>query len=196
DLGCVIAYAIERSAIGGKNVIRGALTLPLLAPSLVQAIGLLFLLGHSGLISRWTGWEIEIYGFWGLLIADIFWALPQAVMILQAALRNADARYYDAAEVMGASSWRQFFDITLPNTKFGLLSSAFVVFSLTITDFGNAFVIGGQYNVLAIEIYNQVVGQMDFGMGSVVGILLLLPSLFSIYIPREATQRQFGGVAE
>src|SRR5699024_2090231 len=110
--------------------------------------------------------------------------------------RNADARYYDAAEVMGASSWRQFFDITLPNTKFGLLSSAFVVFSLTITDFGNAFVIGGQYNVLAIEIYNQVVGQMDFGMGSVVGILLLLPSLFSIYIQRVATQRQFGGVAE
>src|SRR5690625_1619096 len=71
-LGFVIAYAIERSALRGKNVIRGALTLPLLAPSLVQAIGLLFLLGHSGLVSRWTGWEFNIYGFWGLLIADVF----------------------------------------------------------------------------------------------------------------------------
>ncbi|KAG1444113.1 hypothetical protein G6F57_017895 [Rhizopus arrhizus] len=49
-----------------------------------------------------------------------------------------DARYYDAAEVMGASGTRQFFDITLPNCKFGLLSAAFVVFVITITDFGNA----------------------------------------------------------
>lgn len=195
-LGFILAYALERSALRGKNLIRGALTLPLLAPSLVQGIGLLFLLGRSGLIARWTGWDIDIYGFWGLLIADVFWALPQAVMILQVDLRNADARYYDAAEVMGASSWRQFFDITLPNAKFGLLSASFVVFILTITDFGNAFVIGGNYNVLAMEIYNQVTGQMDFGMGSVVGILLLLPSLVAVYIERVASQRQFGGTSE
>lgn len=194
-LGFVIAYALERSAIRGKSVIRGALNLPLLAPSLVQAIGLLFILGRGGLVARWTGWDLNIYGFWGLLISDVFWALPQVILILQAALRNADARYYDAAEVMGASSWRQFFDITLPNTKFGLLSAAFVAFVLTITDFGNAFVIGGNFNVLAMEIYNQVVGQLDFGMGSVVGIMLLLPSLGAVYIQRVASQRQFGGTA-
>lgn len=194
-LGFAIAYSMERSAMRGKQVIRGALNLPLLAPSLVQGIGLLFILGRGGLVARWTGWDMNIYGFWGLLIADVFWALPQVVMILQAALRNADARYYDAAEVMGASSWRQFFDITLPNTKFGLLSAAFVAFVLTITDFGNAFVIGGNFNVLAMEIYNQVVGQLDFGMGSVVGIMLLLPSLVAVYIQRVASQRQFGGTA-
>ena len=195
-LGFVIAYALERSAVPGKNLIRVALVLPLLAPSLVQALGLLFILGRNGLVHKWTGWDIDIYGFWGLLIADIFYALPQAVMILQAALRNADARYYDAAEVMGASSWRQFFDITLPNTKFGLLSAAFVVFVVTITDFGNAMVIGGNYRVLATEIYNQVSGQMDFGMGSVIGMLLLLPSLVAVYIERVASQRQFGGGSE
>ncbi len=194
-LGFFIAYGLDRSCMRGKTIVQFALVLPLLAPSLVQGLGLIFLLGRNGLVHRWTGWDIDIYGFWGLLISNVFYALPQAVLILQAALRNMDARYYDAAEVMGASGPRQFFDITLPNCKFGLLSAAFVVFVITITDFGNAAVIGGNYRVLATEIYSQVSGQMNFGMGSVVGILLLLPSLISVQIERVASQRQFGSTA-
>lgn len=194
-LGFFIAYGLDRSCMRGKPAVKLALVLPLLAPSLVQGLGLIFLLGRNGLVHRWTGWEIDIYGFWGLLISNVFYALPQAVLILQAALRNMDARYYDAAEVMGASSARQFFDITLPNCKFGLLSAGFVVFVITITDFGNAAVIGGNYRVLATEIYSQVSGQMNFGMGSVVGILLLLPSLISVQIERVASQRQFGSAS-
>lgn len=194
-LGFAIAYGLDRSCMRGKRIVQLALVLPLLAPSLVQGLGLIFILGRNGLVHRWTGWEIDIYGFWGLLISNVFYALPQAVLILQAALRNMDARYYDAAEVMGASSTRQFFDLTLPNCKFGLLSAGFVVFVITITDFGNAAVIGGNYRVLATEIYSQVSGQMNFGMGSVVGILLLLPSLISVQIERVASQRQFGSAS-
>ena len=194
--GFAIAFALQRSGIGGKKYLKGALSLPLLAPSLVQALGLLFLLGRNGLIHKWTGLDIEIYGFWGLLIANILYGLPQAVLIIEAALRQSDARYYEAAEILGASRWRQFFDITLPNAKFGLLSAGFVVFTVTITDFGNAAVIGGNYRVLATEIYSQVVGQMNFGMGAVIGIILLLPTLVAVYIERVASQRQFGGSSE
>src|SRR5690606_14362465 len=120
-LGFPIAYALERSRIWLKPWVRLSLLLPLLAPSLVQGLGLLFLLGRNGLLYQWTGIEQNIYGYWGLLISDVFYALPQAIMIIQAALRNADARYYDAATVMGATPRQQFFDITLPNCKFGLL---------------------------------------------------------------------------
>lgn len=87
-------------------------------------------------------------------------------------LRQSDTRQYEAANVLGATDWRQFLDITLPGVRYGILSAAFVVF--TITDFGNAVVIGGDFSVLATEIYSQVSGQMKFGMGAVVGILLLL----------------------
>lgn len=155
-LGFAIAYALERTRIPGKSAVRVGLLLPLLAPSLVQGLGLLFILGRNGLIYRWTGIEQDVYGFWGLLLSDIFYALPQAVMIIQATLRNADMRYYDAATVMGANPAQQFFHITLPNCKFGVLSAAFVVFTITITDFGNAAVIAGNYRVLATEIFNQV----------------------------------------
>ena len=69
--------------------------------------------------------------------------------------------------MLGAGGWRQFLDITLPGVRFGLMSAGFVVFTITITDFGNAVVIGGDFPVLATEIYSQVSGQMKFGMGAV-----------------------------
>jgi iron(III) transport system permease protein len=195
-LGFAIAYMLQRTTIIGQWLITVALVLPLLAPSLVQALGLLFLFGRNGLVNQYTGWDLQIYGLWGLVISNSMYALPQAVMIIQASLRHSDVRYYDAAMVMGASPWRRFVDITLPNAKFGLISAAFVVFTVTITDFGNAAVIGGNYQVLATEIYAQVVGQMNFNMGAVIGIFLLIPTLIAFYIEKVASQRQFGGGSE
>jgi iron(III) transport system permease protein len=195
-LGFMLAYAIERSGMAGKGFVSAVLYLPVFAPSLVLGLGLIFLLGRNGLLGKFFGIHVEIYGFPGLLLANTLYALPQAVIILRAALRQADARYYDAAAVMGAGAWRQFWDITLPGVKFGLLSAGFVVFTLTITDFGNAVVLGGDYPLLAIEIYNQVSGQMKFGVGAAVGMLLLLPTGLSLYIERVASKRQAGGQAD
>lgn len=189
-LGFIIAHGLHRCVFPGKNIIRIAIVLPLLAPSLVQALGLIFILGRNGIVSQITGIEIDIYGFWGLLIANTLYGLPQAVMIISAALVLLDARIYEAADVMGASPVRQFRDLTLPAVIFAILSAAFVVFTITITDFGNAAVIGGDYSVLATEIYSQVIGQRNFNMGAVVGIMLLLPTVLSYYIERRAMKRQ------
>lgn len=192
-LAFVVAYGMERTCMPGRNFVGMALALPMLAPSLVLGLGLIFLLGRNGIGGKMLGVRPEIYGFWGLLIADVLYALPQAVLIVRASLRQGDARQYDAAEVLGATPWRQFRDITLPQARYGLLSAAFVVFTITITDFGNAVVIGGNFPVLATEIYNQVSGQMKFGMGAVVGLLLLAPAALSIFIERFAARRAGAG---
>ncbi|SIT80642.1 ABC transporter permease subunit [Pontibaca methylaminivorans] len=187
--GFLIALGLYRCSFRGKWIIRGAIILPLLAPSLVQGLGLIFLLGRNGLVNRFFGTEMDIYGFWGLLIANTLYALPQAVMIIGAALVLLDARVYEAAEVLGTRPLRQFRDLTLPAAKYGILSATFVVFTITITDFGNAAVIGGDYSVLATEIYSQVVGQRNFNLGAVVGIMLLLPTVLSYYIERQTSRR-------
>lgn len=189
SLGLVMAYAMSRTRMPLKWLVSLALVLPLLAPSLVQALGLIFMFGRNGLLTKITGIEMQVYGLPGLVMANTIYALPQAVMILMVALRHADRRQYDAALMLGASPWRRFMDITLPGLRFGLLSAAFVCFSVTITDFGNAAVIGGGYPVLASEIYSQVVGQMNFNMGAVVGILLLIPTLLAFYLEKIAAQR-------
>lgn len=189
-LGFLVAYGLTFTAMPAKRFITFTTSLPVLAPSLVLGLGLIFLLGRNGVVGNILGIRLDIYGFWGLLIADVLYALPQAVLIIRASLCFSDARQYEAARVLGASEWRQFLDITLPSVRYGLLSAAFVIFTITITDFGNAIVIGGDFSVLATEIYTQVSGQMKFGMGAVVGILLLLPAAASVWIERSATRRQ------
>lgn len=189
-LGFVVAYGLECTAMPAKRFISFATSLPVLAPWLVLGLGLIFLLGRNGIVGNLFGVRLNIYGFWGLLIANMLYALPQAILIIRVTLRQSDTRQYEAANVLGATDWRQFLDITLPGVRYGILSAAFVVFTITITDFGNAVVIGGDFSVLAMEIYSQVSGQMKFGMGAVVGILLLLPAAASIWIERAASRRQ------
>ena len=72
-----------------------------------------------------------------------------------------------------------FRTVTLPAARYGLISAAFVVFTLVVTDFGIAKVIGGQFNVLATDAYKQVVGQQNFEMGAVVGMVLLVPAVLA-----------------
>ena len=183
-LAFIFAYALQRSKMPGKKVFSIIAMLPVFAPSLVQALGLIFLLGRNGVINRWFDLEIEIYGFWGVVIADVIYAFPQAFLLLSAALAVADSRPYEAAKMLGANRFRIFRDVTLPGVKFGLISSVFLVFTITITDFGNAMVIGGDFSVLATEIYNQVAGQMNFNLGSVVAIILLIPVVIAFLIER------------
>jgi len=193
--GFVVAFALHRSRLRGKAMMRFALLLPILSPSLVQALGIIFLLGRAGLVHQMTGWNLDLYGFWGLVFANACYGLPQVVLIVSSSLAGADRRYYDGAEVLGASRWRQFLDITLPQCRYALVAAAFVVFTVTVTDFGNAIVIGGRYRVLATEIYAAVAGQLDFGLGAAIGTVLLLPAVLSIAVERIIVRRS-GRVAD
>jgi iron(III) transport system permease protein len=80
--------------------------------------------------------------------------------------------------------------VTIPGARYGLISAAFVVFNLVITDFGLPKVIGGQYNVLAVDIYKQVIGQQNFEMGAVVSVILLVPALLAFAVDRIVQRRQ------
>ena len=79
--------------------------------------------------------------------------------------------------------------VTLPGARYGILSAAIAVFTLAICDFGVAKVLGGQFNVLATDIYRQVVGMHNFALGAVASIMLLLPALFSFVIEHRVRRR-------
>jgi iron(III) transport system permease protein len=183
------AYALVRTTIPLKSLWRFAALLPVFAPSLVQALGVQFLLGRNGLVSNLIGIRLDIYGFWGILIADVVYAFPHAVLIMVTALSVTDGRLYEAGRMLGASELRLFRTVTLPASRYGVMSAAFVVFTIVITDFGNAMVIGGDYSVLATEIYNQVSGQANFRLGAVIGIILLVPAALAMFVERLVARR-------
>ena len=183
------AYGLTRSCIPGKGVFKAIALIPILAPSLLPAISLRYLFGAQGMIKGLLMGE-TIYGPIGIVIGEVFWTFPHALLIIFTALSLSDARLYEAAEALGASKLRTFFTVTLPGAKYGLISACFVVFTLVITDFGVPKVIGGSYNVLAVDIYKQVVGQQNFQMGAVVGLVLLAPAGLAFIADRMIQGKQ------
>jgi iron(III) transport system permease protein len=175
----VFAYALTRSCMPGKSVFRAISLIPLLAPSLLSAISLIYWFGNQGALKgvmQSLGID-QIYGPAGVVMAECFAVFPHVLMILVTALTLADARLYEAADALGTSSARKFFTITLPGAKYGLISAALVSFTLVITDFGIPKVIGGNFNMMATDIFKLVIGQQDFSKGSVVALLLLTPAV-------------------
>jgi len=185
------AYALTRTQMPAKGLFRVIAMLPIFAPSLVQAFAFVYVFGNNGIFTRATGLNVGIYGAKGIVFAEVFYCFPHAVLILIAALSATDARLYDAARTLGASSPKTFLTVTLPGVKFGLVSACFVVFTTVITDFGAPKVIGGKFSVMATEIYNQVSGQQNFTMGATVSVVLLVPALLAFVVDRIIQRRQY-----
>ncbi|MCE5330144.1 putative 2-aminoethylphosphonate ABC transporter permease subunit [bacterium] len=183
------AYSLTRVKIKWKTFFKYVALLPLFAPTMLQGISLVYLFGNKGIFTS-LGIDINLYGAVGIIISEILYTFPQAYLILLVAFEITDYRLYEAAETLGAGRIKQFIRITVPSVKYGLLSAIFVCFTLSFTDFGAPKVVGGDYNVLATDIYKQIVGQQNFSMGAVVGIILLLPALVSFTVDRITTRKQ------
>jgi iron(III) transport system permease protein len=177
----VFAYALTRSCMPFKGTLRLIALVPLLAPSLLPAIAFIQWFGNQGVLKSLM-FGGSVYGAPGIIMSEVFNCFPHALMILIAALALADGRLYEAADALGTRRLRRFFTITLPGCKYGLLSAVTVVFTYTISDFGAPKVIGGNFNVLAVDVFKQVIGQHNFSIGAVVGLLLLVPSVAAFAI--------------
>jgi len=193
-LAFIYTYALTRSCMPFKGLFRAIAIIPILAPSLLPAISLVYLFGNQGMIKEVLLGH-SIYGPIGIVIALAFWIFPHTVLILTTALSTADARLYEVAIALRTSKLRTFFTITLPGAKYGVMSACFVAFTYAITDFGAPKVIGGWYNVLSVDIYKQVVGQWNFQMGAVVSIILLFPVLLSFIADRLVQRRQVAQIS-
>ncbi|MFK4317565.1 iron(III) transport system permease protein [Bacillus sp. RC145] len=194
-LAFAYAYAIARTNVFGKRVFQYIALLPLFAPTMMHGIALTYLFGNQGLITKgmfglFEGIQIPLYGPVGIVIAEVMYTFPQAFLILLIALQGSDYRLYEASNMLGASKVKQFFTVTLPSVKYGLISAMFVVFTLSFTDFGAPKIVGGQYNVLATDVYKQVIGQQNMSMGATVGMILLIPAIFAFAVDRITQRKQ------
>ena len=189
SLAFAFAYALSRSCMRFKGVFRLIAMAPILVPSLLPGIALVYLFGNQGMLKELMMGE-SIYGPYGIVLGSVFFTFPHAMIIITTALAISDARLYEAAVSLRASAWKTFWTVTIPGARYGLISAAFVVFNLVITDFGLPKVIGGQYNMLAVDIYKQVIGQQNFEMGAVVSVVLLMPAFLAFAVDRQVQKKQ------
>ena len=188
-LAFTFAYALTRSCMPLKGTFRVIALTPILAPSLLSAISFIQWFGTQGLL-KWMLGGASVYGPIGIIISCVYAVFPHALMIVLTALLLADGRLYEAAESLGTPTLRRFLTITLPGAKYGLISAAMVVFSYTVSDFGIPKVIGGNFSVLALDIFKQVIGQQNFNRGAVVSLILLIPVLVAFVVDWTMQGRQ------
>ncbi len=185
----VYGYALTRTCMPFKWFFRLVAVVPLLTPSLLSGISLVYWFGKQG-VARDLLLGESIYGPIGIVIGSSYWVFPHALMIVITALAITDARLYEAAVALRTGALRTFFTVTLPGCKYGLISAGFVTFTLIFTDFGVPKVIGGNFNVLATDIYKQVIGQQNFEMGAVVSMVLLIPAALAFTVDRLVQKKQ------
>jgi len=194
-LALVYAYAQSRTNMFAKAFFKFSAMLPLFAPTAMLGIGLIYLIGNQGLLTNNFGVDLPLYGAFGIIVALIVYTFPTAFLVLLVSFSYADNRLYESADVMGVSAFKKFMTITLPSIKYGLISSCFIVFSLTFTDFGAPRIVGGSYNVLATDIFRHVVGRQNFNIGAVVGLILLMPAVLSFFVDRLTQSKNADAVS-
>ena len=185
----LFSYALTRTCMPFKGFFKLIALVPLLSPSILAAIALVYWFGNQGVLKDVLLGH-SIYGPIGIIMASVYWTFPHALIILITSLSLSDSRLYEAAEVLKTSKLRAFFTITIPGARYGIISTAFVIFTQVFTDFGVPKVIGGNYNVLATDIYKEVVGMQNFQMGAVISMVLLVPAMIAFFIDRYSRKKQ------
>lgn len=178
-LAGLLSWCVARTKVRHKSIINTLLAIPMLIPSISHGMGLVIILGANGWLSRLLGLTGGIYGFWGIVLGSVMYSFPVAYLMLYDVLCYEDGTPYEAAAVMGLSMWDKFRSITLPYLVKPMISVIFATFTLVITDYGVPLMVGGKYMTLPVMMYQDVIGMLDFGKGSVIGMILLVPALIA-----------------
>lgn len=185
-IGFLFAYADAFLKIRFKAVFNTLAILPIISPPFALSMSFIMLFGQQGFVTRsLLGLkETNIYGFGGLAVVQVLTFFPVAYLVLAGLLRQIDPAYEEAARNMGASRAHIFRTIVLPLVRPGIANSFLLVFIQCVADFGNAMVIGGNYNTLAAQIYMQSMGNYDMKGGTALATILLSISVLMFVIQK------------
>lgn len=188
-IGCTffgLVLAIYTTRIARRSAIIGRIfsILPIVTPPFVVGLGVTLMMGRSGYITElmvdWfgltnTNW---LYGFTGIWLAQVLAFTPMAFMILDGAIKTIHPSLEEASYTLRASRWQTFNGVFVPLLKPALANAFLIVIVQSLADFSNPLVLGGNFDVLATQIYFYITGsQLDYQAASTLGAFLLVFSL-------------------
>ena len=185
-LAFVLAYTVNYTNLPGilKKVIRGGAVLPMLLPTITYGFAIIYSFGKQGLVTRLLGRQLfDIYGYGGLLLGYVVYTLPVSFLLIQNTMSYIDKKFMIVSRVMGDKGVKTF-GITILRPLMGTLAASLVqCFFLAFTDFGIPASVGGQYEVVASVLYDEMLGSLpNFNNGAVVAMVMLVPSVVSILL--------------
>lgn len=184
----VMAYILHYTRLprGFKRLIQAVATLPMFLPTITYGFAIIYSFGKQGLITRLLGHQLfDIYGFGGLLVGYVIYTVPVAFLLIHNTMGYVDKKTLIVSKAMGDGTLSTFW-IAILRPLLGTLAGAFIqAFFLCFTDFGIPASVGGDYEVIATVLYNEMLGGVpDFNRGAVISVVMLLPSIVSILLLR------------
>ncbi len=201
SLAFAIAYGVNRGGIPMPTLVRYATLVPLVSPPVMIATAAVLLFGRNGALTKgfleqtlgWIDADVSnLYGFGGVVIAQVLSFLPPAFIILDNVLSKSDGRVEEAAASLGAGRWGVFRRITLPMAQPGLVRAAILCVVLSMTDFGNPLVIGKGMPVLAGIIFDEIIGFHNTEISAALSVWIIVPALCLYFaIERLGRRKRF-----
>ena len=146
--GVPLAWLLARVSFPGRGLARALCTLSMVLPPVVAGVALFYALGRRGLVGqyldRWFGFTLP-FTTWGVIVAQTFVAMPFLVITVEAAFRQLDTRYEEAARTLGASRGYVFRRVTLPAIRPGLVAGAVLAWARALGEFGATITFAGNF---------------------------------------------------
>jgi sulfate transport system permease protein len=182
-LGVAGAWAVARFEFRGKSVLVSLIDLPFSVSPVIAGLVYVLLFGAQGYFGPWlraNGVEI-IFAVPGIVLATMFVTFPFVARELIPHMETLGSTDEEAALTLGASPWRTFFMVTLPNVKWSLLYGVLLCNARAMGEFGAVAVVSGRIRgvtttmPLHVEIlYNEYMGAAAFAVASLLALLALV----------------------
>ncbi len=189
------SYCLARLSKGYDKIASVLIFLPMSLPHLVSGIALLLFLGNSGMGRMLSKFGIEfVFTKKGIVAAQVFVNMPFMIKILKTAIEDSGSKMEFISRTLGCSRFQSFIYVVIPQIKSSILSSAVIVWSRALGEFGAVIMLAGttrmKTEVLPTAIFlNMSTGDLDIAIGTatiLISISLLSMLLFEI-IERKHT---------
>jgi len=176
-LGFALAYLVTRGPQALRLPARAVSLAPLIAPPYVFGLALIIVAGRRGFIAQLLDVRLPIYGWLGVIVAQVLSLLPVAFLMIENVLQSLDPNLEDSACDLGAGELTLLQTVIIPLATPGLLKAALLTFGLSIADFSNPVLLGGGLSFLAPDAFLMITGEWNTEMASVISVVLLFPSV-------------------
>jgi putative spermidine/putrescine transport system permease protein len=199
-IGYPVAYYLVRHANRWSGLIVFALVGPLLTSIIMRTFGWQVLFARRGFVNLvLVDWlhllpaPLRLSGSLAITVAALVHVLvPFMVLSIASVLQGIDRRLEESAEILGASGWRAFLEITLPLSMDGIGTGSILVFMVANGSFVTLLMLGGGLQTLPLLIYQQFNTTRDFGMVGTLSSLLLVIALICLWLQLRLVRRQGG----
>lgn len=199
-----LAYYISTTSPAKQKLLLILITVPFWINFLIRTYAWVLLLRTQGVVNQTLldlGLIAEplqmLYTKGAVLLGMVYTFIPYMVLPIYVSLEQMDKRLLEASSDLGATKWKSFWHITLPQTKSGMMTGSVLVFVTTAGMFVVTDILGGaKAQMLSNIIQNQFLGARDWPFGSALSVVFVISSLIIIGLFNRALRSKYDASKE